>query len=50
METNLQEILIDLYNEFKTGVSISELAILHGVTNTEMYHLVQMGKRLCGSY
>ena len=48
--TSLQEILIGLYNEFKAGVSISELAILHGVTNTEMYHLVQMGKRLCGSY
>ena len=45
--TNLQEILIDLYNEFKAGVSISELAILHGVTNTEMYNLVQIGKRLC---
>ena len=47
MKTNLQKILVDLYNEFLAGVSISELATLHGVTNTEMYHLVQMGKRLC---
>ena len=47
METNLQKILIDLYNKFKAGVSISELATLHGVTNTEMYNLVQIGKRLC---
>ena len=49
MNTTLQETLIDLYNEFKAGVSIFELATLHGVTNTEMYYLVQMGKRLCGS-
>ena len=47
MNTTLQETLIDLYNEFKAGISISELATLHGVTNTEMYNLVQMGKRLC---
>ena len=47
MKTNLQKILVDLYNEFLEGVSISELATLHGVTNTEMYNLVQMGKRLC---
>ena len=47
METNLQEILVDLYNEFKAGVSISELATLHGITNTEMFNLVQIGKRLC---
>ena len=39
--------LIDLYNEFKAGISISELASLHQVTNTEMFNLVQMGKRLC---
>lgn len=48
METNLQEILIDSYAAFQAGkISISELANLHGVTNTEMYHLIQMGKRLC---
>lgn len=47
METTLQETLIDLYNEFKAGISISELASLHQVTNTEMFNLVQMGKRLC---
>lgn len=47
--TSLQETLINLYNEFKAGVSISELVILHGVTNTEMFNLVQMGKRLCNS-
>lgn len=47
METKLQETLVNLYNEFKSGVSISELAILHGVTNTEMFNLVQIGKRLC---
>ena len=47
MKTNLQEILVNLYNEFLAGLSISELATLHGVTNTEMYHLVQMGKKLC---
>ena len=47
MKTNLQEILIDLYNEFLTGISISELAEINQVTNTEMYNLVQMGKRLC---
>lgn len=45
--TSLQETLIDLYNEFKAGVSISKLATLHGITNTEMFNLVQMGKRLC---
>ena len=49
MNTTLQETLIDIYNEFKAGVSISELATLDGVTNTEMYNLVQMGKRLCNS-
>lgn len=47
MNTTLKQVFIELYNEFKSGKSISELAILHGVTNTEMYHLVQMGKRLC---
>lgn len=47
MNTTLQEILVDLYNEFLTGVSISELATLHGVTNTEMFNLVQIGKKLC---
>ena len=47
MNTILQETLINLYNEFKAGISISELASLHQVTNTEMFNLVQMGKRLC---
>lgn len=47
MDTTLQEMLVDLYNEFLAGVSISELATLHKVTNTEMYNLVQIGKRLC---
>jgi Mor family transcriptional regulator len=46
MNTTLQETLVELYNEFKAGVSISELATLHQITNTEMYNLVQMGKRL----
>ena len=47
MNTALQETLIDIYNEFKAGVSISKLATLHGITNTEMFNLVQIGKRLC---
>ena len=47
MNTTLQEILVDLYNEFKAGISISELASLHQITNTEMFNLIQMGKRLC---
>ena len=47
MKTNLQEILVNLYNEFKAGISISELANLHQITNTEMFNLVQIGKRLC---
>ena len=45
--TELQAILIDIYNEFKAGVSIAELADRHKVTNTEMFHLVQMGKKIC---
>ena len=45
--TALQIILNAVYTEFKAGVSMSELATLQGVTNTEMYHLVQMGTRLC---
>lgn len=45
--TSLQETLIDLYLEFQEGTSISTLAFENGVTNTEMYNLVQMGKRLC---
>ena len=47
MNTTLKQIFIELYNEFKSGKSISELASLHQVTNTEMYNLVQIGKRLC---
>lgn len=47
MNTTLKQVFIELYNEFKSGKSISELATLYGVTNTEIYHLVQMGKRLC---
>lgn len=45
--TSLQKALITLYNEFNSGISISELAFSSGVTNTEMFNLVQMGKRLC---
>ena len=45
--TSLQETLTDLYNEFLAIILISELAVLHGVTNTEMSNLLQMGKRLC---
>ena len=47
MNTTLKQVFIELYNEFKSGKSISELASLHQVTNTEMFNLVQMGKRLC---
>ena len=47
MNTTLKQVFIELYNEFKSGKSISELSTLHQVTNTEMYNLVQIGKRLC---
>ena len=47
MNTTLKQIFIELYNEFLTGISISELAEINQVTNTEMYNLVQIGKRLC---
>ena len=47
MNTTLKQVFIELYNEFKSGKSISELAEINQVTNTEMFNLVQMGKRLC---
>ena len=47
MNIKLKQIFIELYNEFKSGKSISELAKLNQVTDTEMYNLVQIGKRLC---
>ena len=47
MNTTLKQVFIELYNEFKSGKSISELAEINQITNTEMYNLVQIGKRLC---
>ena len=47
MNTILKQAFINLYNDFKSGKSISELAEINGITNTEMYNLVQIGKRLC---
>lgn len=47
MNTTLKQIFIDSYNDFKSGKSISELAEINQVTNTEMFNLIQIGKRLC---
>ena len=47
MNTTLKQVFIELYNEFKSGKSISELAEINQITNTEMYNLVQIGKRFC---
>ena len=46
-QTILQQQLKQIYNEFVSGLSIDAISKRHGVTCTEAYNLVQMGKRLC---